>query len=120
MIDVCKFLSEFAGETDMEKVVIKKMESEDEINGKGYVHYKSWHETYMGLIDADYLERQTLEKCIAIAHKWPDNILVAWVLKGNERAIRFYERFGFHFDGTEAEIMLGTPNAELRMIFERK
>ena len=164
----------------MKNVVIKKMESEDEINGKGYVHYKSWHETYTGLIDSDYLERQTLEKCIATAHRCPDNILVAkdgdkvvgfvgygayrddalpacgevfaiyvlaayhgqrvgyelmkaaieklsaykkvavWVLKGNERAIRFYKRFGFRFDGTEAEIMLGTPNTELRMIFERE
>ena len=33
---------------------------------------KSWHETYTGLIDANYLERQTLEKCIATAHKWAD------------------------------------------------
>ncbi len=164
----------------MEKIVIKRMESEDEIAGKGYVHYKSWHETYAGLIDEKYLERHTLEKCIATARKWPDNILVAkdgekvigfagygsyrdgtlpdcgevfaiyvlseyhgqgvgyelmraavdklpeykkiavWVLKGNERAIRFYERFGFRFDGVEAEIMLGTPNTELRMIFERE
>ena len=68
----------------MEKVVIKKMESEAEIQGKGYVHYKSWHETYTDLIDADYLERFTLEKCIATAHKWPNNILVAkdgeWVV----------------------------------------
>ena len=70
----------------MEKVVIKKMESEAEIQGKGYVHYKSWHETYAGLIDADYLETQTLEKCIAIAHKWPDNILVA---KDGERVAGF-------------------------------
>ena len=30
----------------MEKVVIKKMESEDEINGKGYVHYKSWQNVW--------------------------------------------------------------------------
>ena len=155
------------------------MESEDEIKGKGYVHYRSWHETYAGLVDADYLERLTLEKFIAIAQRWQDNILVAkdgdkvvgfarygdyrddtlplcgevfaiyvlaayhgqrfgyelmkaaidklsqykkvavWVLKGNERAIRFYKRFGFRFDGTEAEIMLGKPNTELRMIFER-
>ena len=169
----------YGGEIDMGKIVIKKMESEDEIKGKGYVHYKSWHETYTGLVDKDYLERQTLEKCIAIAYKWPDNILVAkdgekvvgfvgygayrgdalpacgevfgiyvlaayhgqrvgyelmkaaieklaaykkvavWVLKGNERAIHFYKRFGFRFDGAEAEIMLGTPNTELRMIFER-
>jgi len=41
------------------------------------------------------------------------------VLKGNDRAIKFYERYGFRFDGTEQEIMLGTPNTELRMIYER-
>lgn len=45
--------------------------------------------------------------------------IAVWVLKGNERAIRFYERFGFRFDGTEAQIMLGTPNTELRMVLER-
>ena len=166
-------------QTKMDNYIIKPMESEDEINGKGYVHYKSWHETYTGLIDANYLDRHTLEKCTAIAHKWQDNILVAkdretvigfvgygpyrdetlpthgevfalyvlaeyrgkkigyelmnaalnelsdynkvavWVLKGNERAISFYKRYGFHFDGTEAEIMLGTPNTELRMIYDR-
>ncbi len=163
----------------MREYIIKKMESEDEINGKGYVHYKSWHETYAGLIDKGYLESHTPEKCIAIAHKWPDNIIIAkdgekvvgfvgygayrddslpehgevfsiyvlaayhgrrigyelmnaaleklcaykkiavWVLKGNDSAIRFYERYGFRFDGTEAEVMLGTPNKELRMIYER-
>ncbi len=45
--------------------------------------------------------------------------IAVWVLKDNERAIRFYERYGFRFDGTEQEIMLGTPNTELRMIYER-
>ncbi len=161
--------------------VIKPMETVDEIDGKGYVHYKSWQETYTGLVDANYLEtKMTLEKCIAIARKWTDDILVAkdgekvvgfagygkyrddslsdcgevfsiyvladyygkkigyelmsaaleklsacskiavWVLKGNERAIRFYERFGFRFDGRSQEIMLGTSNTELRMMLERK
>ena len=164
----------------MSNYIIKQMETADEIDGKGYVHYKSWQETYMGLIDASYLETNiTLEKCVSIAHKWMDNLLVAkdgekvvgfvgygkyrdaslsdsgevfsiyvladyygekigyklmnaaleklsayskiavWVLKGNERAIRFYERYGFKFDGTGQEIMLGTPNTELRMIYER-
>ena len=32
--------------------IIKPMEREEEIIGKGYVHYKSWHETYTGLVDA--------------------------------------------------------------------
>lgn len=164
----------------MYRYTIKKMESEAEIDGKGYVHYKSWHETYADLVDAEYMKSITLEKCIAIAHKWPENILVAkdgervigfvgygayrddtlggcgeifaiyvlkayqeqqvgyalmnaalemladyekiaiWVLKGNDRAIHFYERYGFHFDETEAEIVLGTPNTEFRMIYTRK
>ena len=159
---------------------IKPMESEAEIDGKGYVHYQSWHETYTGLIDAGYMEGVTLEKCTETARRWPDNIMVAkdgdkvvgfvgfgayrdetlpghgevfaiyvlkeyqgqkvgyelmnaaleqlvgyqkiavWVLKGNDGAIRFYERYGFRFDGMEAEIMLGTPKVELRMIYQRK
>ena len=159
---------------------IKLMESWEEIDGKGYVHYKSWHETYTGLVDAGYLEGITLEKCTGIARQWPDNIIVAkdgdkvigfvgfgayrdetlpghgevfsiyvlekyhgqkvgyalmnaaferlsdyqkiavWVLKGNGKAIRFYERYGFRFDGGSAEIMLGSPNTELRMIYTRK
>ena len=162
----------------MSGYLLKIMESEDETNGKGYVHYKSWHETYTDLVDKNYMDGITLEKCTEIAHRWPNNIIVAkdgdnvigfvgygayrdntlpehgeifalyvlkeyhgekvgyelmnaaleklsdykkiavWVLKGNDRAIRFYERYGFYFDGTEAEINLGTPNTELRMIFE--
>ena len=42
-----------------------------------------------------------------------------WVLKDNERAIKFYEKYGFRFDGTEQEVKLGTSNTELRMIFEK-
>lgn len=163
----------------MSGYIIKPMESEEEINGKAYVHYKSWHETYTELVDAEYLKGMTLDKCIKIAQKWRDDIIVAkdgdkvigfvgygeyhdstladcgevfaiyvleeyhgkkvgyelmnaafekltdykkiavWVLKGNERAIRFYERYGFRFDGETAEIMLGTPNTELRMIYNR-
>lgn len=162
----------------MSGYLLKIMESEDEINGKGYVHYKSWHETYSELADKSYMEGITHEKCTEIAHRWPDNIIVAkdgdnvigfvgygayrdnslpehgeifalyvlkkyhgqkvgydlmnaaleklsgykkiavWVLKGNDRAIRFYEKYGFCFDGKEAEIKLGTPNTELRMIYE--
>ena len=159
--------------------IIKPMQTVDEIDGKGYVHYKSWQETYSGLIDPEYLKNTTEEKCKVMAYKWTDNILVAkdgdkvigfvaygkyrektlsdcgeifaiyvlakyygqkvgyelmnaafekladykkiavWVLKGNERAIKFYERYGFRFDGTEQEIMLGTPNTELRMMYEK-
>ena len=162
---------------DRSSYIIKAMETEDEIEGKGYVHYQSWQEADLGLVDAGYLQQLTLEKCTAIAHRWPDNILVAkdgdkvigfvaygpyrddtlpghgeifaiyvlenyqgqrvgyelmnaalaklsaypkvavWVLKGNTKAIRFYKRYGFRPDGTEAEVLLGTPNTELRLIY---
>lgn len=155
---------------------IKDMETEKEILGKAYVHWKSWQETYPGLIDQDYLDRMTLEKCTEIAYRWPENLLVAldgdqvvgfvgygpyrdqslpgagevfaiyvlkshqgkkiglqlmqsaldrlkdfstialWVLKGNEKAISFYERFGFRFDGVSLDAKVGT---ELRMIHTR-
>ena len=164
----------------MGRYIIKPMESEAEIDGKGYVHYRSWHETYTGLIGAGYMEGVTLEKCVETARRWPENIIVAkdggrvigfvgcgayrdgtlpghgevfsiyvlkeyhgqkvgyglmnaalerlvdyprvavWVLKGNDKAIRFYERYGFRFDGAEAEIMLGSANTELRMIYQRE
>ena len=158
---------------------ITPMISDEDVMGKAYVHYKSWHETYTGLVDSAYLDAFTLEKCVKIAKSFPNNILVAkdgdrvigfvgygayrdetlpgagevysiyvladyhgkrigydlmcaalemlsgydrialWVLEGNERAIKFYERFGFRFDGERAEIRLGTPRTELRMIYSR-
>ena len=164
----------------MPKYIIKPMETHAEIEGKGYVHWKTWHETYTELIDPSYMAKMTLEKCVEIAHRWPENILVAkdgekvvgfvgygehndnslrdcgevfaiyvladyhgcrvgyelmnaafkrladyrkiavWVLKGNDRAIGFYKRYGFRFDGTEKEIKLGTPNIELRMIYTKE
>ena len=164
----------------MKKISITPMVTDEDMDGKGYVHWKSWHETYTGLIDPAYLERWTLEMCIDRAHRWPQNMMVAkdgdkvigfvgygayrdgalpdcgevfsiyvlaeyhgqkvgyalmnaafekleahkkiavWVLKGNDRAIKFYERYGFRFDGTEKEVKLGAPNTELRMVYTRK
>ena len=165
--------------TTTRKIDIVPMVTDDDKNGKGYVHWKSWHETYTGLVDPAYMEKLTLEKCVDMAHRWPDNILVAkagdkvvgfvgygksgddaladcgevfaiyvladyhgqkigydlmnaafekladykkiavWVLKGNDRAIKFYERYGFRFDGTEKEIKLDTSNTEVRMVYTR-
>ena len=161
------------------KYIIKPMETHDEINGKAYVHYKSWHETYKGLIADEHLKKITEELCRSIANIWPDNLLVAkdgdrvigfagygkhqdntlsdcgevyslyvlsdyhgqkvgyelmnaaiekltdykriavWVLKGNDRAINFYKRYGFRFDGTERKTKPDFKNSKLRMIFER-
>lgn len=149
---------------------INPMISDLEKDEKGYVHWKSWLETYTGIMPEDYLKNVTLERCVKMAHKWPDNTLlikvdnktvgfscvakssdgddiyelvaiyllkeyqgkklgyellkktlsginggnkiVLWVLKGNERAIRFYERFGFRFNGKEKQLPFGV---ELQM-----
>lgn len=45
--------------------------------------------------------------------------IVVWVLKGNEKTIRFYEKYGFVFDGREAKIIMDTTNTELRMVYKR-
>ncbi len=67
-------------------VIIKKMETDDEIKGKAFVHWQAWHEAYADLIDPGYLDALTLEKCQSAAYRWPDNILVA---KDGERVIGF-------------------------------
>lgn len=161
------------------KLEIREMLPQDR-EGKARVHYQSVHETYADLMDAEYLKRQTLEKCMETARRDPTSVLVAkadgkvvgfagygayvgedledfgevyslyvlseyhgqkigyvllnaalerlknydkialWVLRGNEQAIRFYERYGFRFDGVEQEILLGTVNYKLRMVYERR
>ena len=160
-------------------MILRKMKNDNDISGKAYVHFKSWHETYSDLVDAEFLKTITLEKCEEIAHRRTDNIIVAvedekiigfvgygayrgidllkygeiyaiyvlrnfhsrkigyelmnaafeqlveykkiavWVLRGNDRAINFYEKYGFRFDGAEQEITLGTTVVEQRMIYER-
>ena len=77
-------------------VEIKKMETDDEIRGKAYVHWKAWHEAYPGLVSDDYLDKLTLEKCEKMAYSWTDNLIVA---KDNGRVIGFV---GFGDRGDEA------------------
>ena len=158
-------------------IKIKPMESDSEIRGKAYVHWKAWQDAYSGLIDQAYLDNLTIEKCTEIAFRWPDNLLIAkendkvigfvgygvcgdepftgeifsiyilkeyydkkigyalmcaaleklsdyrkiyvWVLEGNLRAIKFYERCGFQFDGIKKQITLSTINTEIRMVLHK-
>lgn len=77
-------------------VIIKKMETDDEIRGKAFVHWKSWHEAYPGLVDQGYLDSLTLEKCEKMAYSWPNNLIVA---KHEGRVIGFV---GYGDRGDEA------------------
>lgn len=61
----------------MNTLVIEPMTTDADMEGKGFVHYTSWQETYKGLVDATYLNEMSIEKCVEMAKRWPDNILVA-------------------------------------------
>ncbi|HGP8428148.1 TPA: N-acetyltransferase family protein [Streptococcus pneumoniae] len=43
-----------------------------------------------------------------------------WVLKDNKRAIAFYQKMGFTFDGQEKILEFGKPIKEKRMVFYSK
>ena len=42
-----------------------------------------------------------------------------WVLKDNKRAIAFYQKMGFTFDGQEKILELGKPFTEIRMVYKK-
>ena len=55
-----------------------------------------------------------MKKALDALSEYPQTAV--WVFTGNERAIRFYRRCGFEFDGEIKAIELGTPATEERMI----
>ena len=137
-------------------VVIKSMETPEEIESKSLVHWKAWREAYDDLLPAEFQETMTLERCRFFSQKYPENTLIAidgmkvvgfisygkgiaqklvraaltalnhfseiflWVLKDNKRAIAFYQKMGFTFDGQEKMLELGKPIKEKRMVFYSK
>ena len=157
------------------KIIIKTMETPEEIEGKSIVHWQTWREAYDDLLPVEFQETMTLERCRFFSQKYPENTLIAmdgeqvvgfisygnfrdeairageiialyvlkdyygkgvseqlmhatfvaldpfseiylWVLKDNKRAIAFYQKMGFTFDGQEKILDLGKPVKELRMM----
>lgn len=71
-----------------ERYVIRDMTPEH-CDSKGYVHYKSWQETYRGLLDDRILDRQTLENCQISANRYPQNTLVLLDRNRRDRVVGF-------------------------------
>ena len=59
------------------KIIIKTMETPEEIEGKSLVHWQTWREAYDNLLPADFQETMTLEKCRFFSQKYPENTLIA-------------------------------------------
>ena len=58
------------------EIQIREMRPED-ADAKGYVHHRSWIETYTGLMEDPFIRRQSLQRCQDAARRWPENTLVA-------------------------------------------
>ena len=81
---------------------IKPMETEAEIRGKAYVHWKSWQESYAGIVDPGYLARLTLKKCEDMAFRYLGN---TWVAKVGERVVGFTAAGKYRGeDGSESDV----------------
>ena len=77
-------------------ITLKKPETDEELRGKAYVHWKAWHEAYPGLVSDAYLRTLTLEKCEEMAFRQTDGILIA---KDGDSAVGFV---GYGDRGDEA------------------
>ncbi|HEV5539074.1 TPA: GNAT family N-acetyltransferase, partial [Streptococcus pneumoniae] len=58
-------------------VIIKSMETPEEIEGKSLVHWQTWREAYDDLLPAEFQETMTLERCRFFSQKYPENTLIA-------------------------------------------
>ena len=58
-------------------VIIKSMETPEEIEGKSLVHWQTWREAYYDLLPAEFQETMTLERCRFFSQKYPENTLIA-------------------------------------------
>lgn len=74
------------------------------------MHVASWRAAYAGLIDQAVLDAQSVDARESMWASWivrsdaglpPVGHHVLWVLHGNDRAARFYERHGWVADGGE-------------------
>ena len=163
-------------------MIVKALETVEEMDGKAHVHCQAWKEAYVGLVDQAFLDGRTLEMSrrstqrafeLGIStwiakdgdtvigfidygpYRWDDltaagevyavyvlkeyygtgvgsalmgkalealreyQQIALWVLAGNQRAIRFYSRFGYRLDGKEQVLTLGTPVKDVRMVLKR-
>lgn len=67
-------------------ILIKAEETEGERLGRAFVHWKSWHETYTGIVDPTFLDGLTLPVCQDISRQNTDGILIA---KDGEQVVGF-------------------------------
>ena len=68
---------------------IRKAGTEEDLNGKAYVHYNAWKEAYTGLVDQAFLDSRTYEQSVQSAHRAFDNGYVTYIAVENGKVIGF-------------------------------
>ena len=51
------------------KIIIKIMETPEEIEGKSLVHWQTWRESYDDLLPPEFQETMTLDRCRFFSQK---------------------------------------------------
>ena len=119
-LDKCRFYSQKYPENTLIAL--------DDAKVVGFVSYGDFRDsaTIAGEIFALYVlkdyygkgvGRQLMEAAFAALDGYQEILL--WVLEDNKRAISFYEKMGFVFDGQEKVINLGKAVKEKRMIYSK-
>ena len=116
-LDRCRFLSQKYPENTLIAMDGKKV--------VGFISYGNFRDEaiQVGEIIAlyvlkDYYGKGVSEQLMHAAFAALDHFseIYLWVLKDNKRAIAFYQKMGFTFDGQEKILKLGKPVRELRMM----
>ena len=119
-LDKCRFYSQKYPENTLIAL--------DDAKVVGFVSYGDFRDsaTIAGEIIALYVLKdyygkgvgqQLMQAAFAAFDSYPEILL--WVLEDNKRAIAFYEKMGFVFDGQEKVIDLGKAVKEKRMIYSK-
>ena len=108
-----------------DNVIIAK-DGDSVIGFVGFGKYRNDEPENAGEVFAIYILSQYYGKGIgyrlmqtALSELADHSKIAVWVLKENTKAIRFYERCGYRFDGREQIIELGSPVVAARMVLER-
>ena len=81
------------------KIIIKTMETPEEIEGKSLVHWQTWRESYDDLLPPEFQETMTLDRCRFFSQKYPENTLIAM---DGKKVVGFISYGNYHDETIQA------------------
>ena len=81
------------------KIIIKIMETPEEIEGKSLVHWQTWRESYDDLLPPEFQETMTLDRCRFFSQKYPENTLIAM---DGKKVVGFISYGNYHDETIQA------------------